>query len=245
MHQLHRFAVPFVAALFVVLGSLSGALAADRSVTLLENTDLPGFDYSTIKDTDLDACSAACIDDKICRAFTYNEDAGWCFLKSDVPQSTPFDDATSGTIAMSPTPDEIAAEREKDIPFPASDFIYSARYFAQQLPVTDPPPKGLTYEDFIANGDDAVDIEDWGSAALSYRYALATNDNDPAIWYKLALTSLAMADAAIENARPTMNATFWPWNSKPRPIARTARPTVASLAIRSCSDSVILPRRTT
>src|SRR5690606_1523563 len=38
----------------------------------------------------------------------------------------------------------------------------------------------------------------WGSAALSYRYALATNDNDPAVWYKLALTSLALADAALE-----------------------------------------------
>src|SRR5690606_29103272 len=78
------------------------------------------------------------------------------------------------------------------------DFISSARYFAQQLPVTDIPPKGLGYADFIENGDAAVEIEDWGSAALSYRYALATNDNDPAVWYKLALTSLALADAALE-----------------------------------------------
>ena len=99
MHQLHRFAVPFVAALFVILGSLSGAFAADRTVDLMEGVDLPGFDYSTIKDTDLDACSAACTDDKICRAFTFNEKAGWCFLKSEVAQSTPFDGATSGTIA--------------------------------------------------------------------------------------------------------------------------------------------------
>ncbi|HZY68154.1 MAG TPA: PAN/Apple domain-containing protein, partial [Devosia sp.] len=91
MHQLHRFAVPFLTALVVVMGSfaasLSGAIAADRSVTLMEGTDLPGFDYNTLKDVDLDACTAACTDDKICRAFTFNEEANWCFLKSDVPQS--------------------------------------------------------------------------------------------------------------------------------------------------------------
>ena len=185
---------------FLLFWAASPALsAADRSVTLLENTDLPGLDYSTIKDTDLDACSAACTDDKICRAFTFNEKAGWCFLKGEAPLSVPFDGATSGTIAMSPTPDELAAERQKDIPFPASDLIYSARYFAQQLPITDLPPKGLAYADFIDNGDAALEIEDWASAALSYRYALATNDNDPAIWYKLALTSLAAADYALEN----------------------------------------------
>ncbi|MBN9345669.1 MAG: alpha-2-macroglobulin family protein [Devosia sp.] len=199
MHQLHRFAVPFIAALFVVLGSLSGALAADRTVTLMEGTDLPGYDYSTIKDTDLDACSAACTDDKICRAFTFNEKAGWCFLKSDVPQSTAFDGAISGTIALSPTAEDLAAEREKDIPFPASDFIYNARYFAQQLPITSPPPKGLSYPDFIANGDAAFGNEDWAGAALSYSYGLATNDNDPALWYKLADATLAQADFALEN----------------------------------------------
>ncbi len=198
MHELHRFAVPLAAAFFVAAGGLSGGFAADRTVTLLESTDLPGFDYSTIKDTDLDACSAACSDDKICRAFTFNEDAGWCFLKSEVPQSTPFDGATSGTIGLSPTPEELAAEREKDIPFPASDFVWSARYFAEQLPVTDPPPKGLAYADFIANGDSAFGNEDWAGAALSYRYALATNDNDPAIWYKLAAATLAQADYALE-----------------------------------------------
>src|SRR5690606_37287858 len=149
MHYLRRFAVSFVAALTLVLGSLGGAAAADRTVTLMEGTDLPGLDYSTIKHTDLDACSKACVDDKICRAFTFNQDAGWCFLKSDIPASSPFKKATSGSIAMAPTPEELAAEREKDIPFPASDFIYSARYFAQQLPTTDTPPPGLEYPDFI------------------------------------------------------------------------------------------------
>ncbi len=61
-----------------------------------------------------------------------------------------------------------------------------------------PPPPGLTYPDFIANGDAAFAAQDWAGAALSYRYALAVNDNDPALWLKLATTSLAKADASAE-----------------------------------------------
>jgi uncharacterized protein YfaS (alpha-2-macroglobulin family) len=198
MHQLHRFAVSFVAALFLVFGLAGAASAVDRSVTLLEDTDLPGFDYSTLKDTDLDACSAACSEDKICRAFTFNEKAGWCFLKGGVPEAQSFPDATSGTIALVPTPEELAAEREKDIPFPASDLLYYARDFATRLPTTDAPPPGIAYADFIANGDAAVDAQDWAGAALSYRYALATNSNDPALWYKLTLAALAKADASAD-----------------------------------------------
>ncbi|HZY67330.1 MAG TPA: MG2 domain-containing protein, partial [Devosia sp.] len=56
-----------------------------------------------------------------------------------------------------------------------------------------------TYPDFIANGDEAMDNQDWAGAALSYRYALAINDNDPALWFKLATTSLASADLALSN----------------------------------------------
>ena len=68
------------------------------NITLLPDTDLPGFDYSTIKDTTLDACQAACADDRICRAFTFNEKAKWCFLKSEVGEATAFKGATSGKI---------------------------------------------------------------------------------------------------------------------------------------------------
>ena len=51
--------------------------AADRNVTLLKNTDLPGFDYALEKGVDLEQCQQACTDDRICQAFTFNEKAGW------------------------------------------------------------------------------------------------------------------------------------------------------------------------
>src|SRR6218665_4129936 len=90
-------------ALAMALGA-TGAMAADHKITLLENTDLPGFDYSIVRDTDLDACSAACADDNICRAFTFNSQSNWCFLKGSVGEETQFDGATSGRISRAPSP---------------------------------------------------------------------------------------------------------------------------------------------
>ncbi len=106
-------------------------------------TDLPGLDYSTIKDTDLDACSAACADDKICRAFTFNESANWCFLKSACRSRRPLTGATSGTITLTAQRCETSpAARESDLPFPASDLIYSRPLFRPAAPQQRPAAQG-------------------------------------------------------------------------------------------------------
>ena len=72
MTGLIRSAWGLCAALFLAM-SLSAVSAAERNMSLLPGIDLPGFDYEVIKDTDLDACSAACVEDNLCRAFTFNE----------------------------------------------------------------------------------------------------------------------------------------------------------------------------
>ena len=51
--------------------------------------------------------------------------------------------------------------------------------------------------------------------------------------------------AAMANARPTMNATFCPLNTMPRPIAMSARHTVAMRATRNSSPGLGSPRRIT
>ena len=172
------------------------AVAADRSVTLLKDTDLPGFDYQIDKGTTLDKCQSACVGDDLCRAFTFNTKTKWCFMKGDVA-TTPaqFKGATSGTIAMSPTPAEIEKAREDELPFPAQDLVNSAKYFGSNLPNTDAPPKDLTYPDLVKAGDEAVAQENPAGAAVSYRQALALNKNDPAVWLKFANVMLTQADA--------------------------------------------------
>ena len=198
MERLVRYALAFCAALVVVLNT---AAAAERTTTLLPDTDLPGFDYSIIEDTTLDACQAACEDDRICRAFTFNERADWCFLKGASGTAEPFTGATSGQISMAPSEGELFDTRRSELTFPADDLISGAQYFASQLPTSDAPPKGLTYDDLVTAGDDAAAQGNAVAAMVSYRQALAIVDNDPALWLKLADAALQRADAEAEQNR--------------------------------------------
>ncbi len=185
-------------AMLVLAFNIGGAIAQDRAISLMPGTDLPGFDYSVVKNTTLDACSAACADDRICRAFTFNEKAKWCFLKGAAGPETAFTGATSGKV--DPAAEQaLVAERQAELPFPASDLVYYAQYFAQQLPSTDVPPQNLSYDDLVSAGDDAAATGNSAAANVSYRQALALNRNDPALWLKLVDVQIDRADADLRN----------------------------------------------
>jgi len=49
---------------------------------ILEGTDIPGGDYSELKDVGFGACSDACEANDRCRAFTYHGKSKRCWLKS-------------------------------------------------------------------------------------------------------------------------------------------------------------------
>ncbi|HEY4199174.1 MAG TPA: alpha-2-macroglobulin family protein [Devosiaceae bacterium] len=193
MRQLFRSLVWLVVPLFMLFSPWA-AEAAERSTVLLKATDLPGFDYSVIKGTKLDPCQRACENDSDCRAFTFNQKTGWCFLKGDVGPEKSFAGATSGRIKMTPSSDVIAAERTAEMPFPADDLINSARYFATELPSTDPAPANSTYKDLVSSGD-AVIEDNPDAAIVYYRQALGIMGNDPAVWLKLGKLALDRADA--------------------------------------------------
>ncbi|MDB5586594.1 MAG: alpha-2-macroglobulin [Devosia sp.] len=193
MQRLFAFAVWLCAAFFLALALT--APAAAQKISLMKGTDLPGFDYSILKDVDLDACQSGCKDDRICRAFTFNEQTNWCFLKGDVGPETAFAKATSGRVDRSPIPAVTAAARQSELPFPAQSVIDSARSFAQSLPQSDPAPPKTTYADLLAAGDQAAEDANTAAALLAYRQALGVNDNDPAVWLKLATVALTQADA--------------------------------------------------
>jgi len=192
MTRLLSSAGRLIAVLLLVL-NIGAAVAQERAISLLPGTDLPGFDYSVVKNTTLDACSQACADDRICRAFTYNEKAKWCFLKGDAGPETAFAGATSGKVDPAAA-QALAKAREAELPFPASDLIYYAQSFAQQIVSGDTPPKNLTYDDLVKAGDEAVATGNSAAANVSYRQALALNRNDPALWIKLADVQIERAD---------------------------------------------------
>src|SRR5690606_23245186 len=155
MRRLTRSASRFgavIGSVLFTLVALASASAAERSITLLENTDLPGFDYSIHKDVTLEQCREACEGDRICRAFTYNEKADWCFLKGEAGEAQEFEGATSGTVTLVPAAEATEAVRQTELPFPAQDLIEGARHFARSLPQTDPPPPDVPYAELVAAG---------------------------------------------------------------------------------------------
>lgn len=66
--------------------------ASDR---MIFDTDLRGRDYLWFDRGSLNQCISACRDEPICRAVTYNETKGRCFLKHSVGRIMPFQGATS------------------------------------------------------------------------------------------------------------------------------------------------------
>ncbi|GLQ54263.1 alpha-2-macroglobulin family protein [Devosia nitrariae] len=183
----------FGAAVLMLVGLAS--VSADTKINLFDNTDLPGFDYGILRNTTLDACQAACADDRICRAFTFNDKSGWCFLKGEMGTQTDYDGATSGRVSRSPSPAMISAERLAELPFPGQNIVDAAKRLATDLPSTDTPPPGAQYAELVASGHQAMTGQNPAGAMVAYRQALAINVNDPAIWQALADAALTRAEA--------------------------------------------------
>ncbi len=94
----------------------AGAEAAERQVTIVKDADFFGFDLRTETNVSLKDCQSICVNDKACKAFTYNPKVKWCFLKSDFGPMNSFPGAVAGKI--------VEPDAERDIgPAPAQAFI--------------------------------------------------------------------------------------------------------------------------
>lgn len=90
-----------------------------EQLRLLEDTDLPYNDYRSgmedpaLKGIGLQSCIAYCEQDAQCRAFTYNQNARVCFLKSRAAEPERFRGAVSGIkLAFGDAPQLPAADPE-------------------------------------------------------------------------------------------------------------------------------------
>ena len=98
---------------FLIFMLFSGsAIAGERRIILSEDCDYFGFDYKTVKDVSLVECKDACLADKQCKAFTFNVNAGWCFLKNGTGELKSFAGAVAGQV-VEPKP---VKKAEKSLP---------------------------------------------------------------------------------------------------------------------------------
>ncbi|NTJ44300.1 hypothetical protein G6L28_17025 [Agrobacterium larrymoorei] len=181
-----------VKASIFILAALNGSpLAAQdaaRKVVTTQNGDYFGFDLRTEQNVSLQQCETICIDDKNCKAFTYNPKVKWCFLKSDYNQLNAFPGAVAGKV--------VEAEVEQDIGAPqrlafVDDSLYQQ---ARRLKSALPEPDETQDIQVLLSAARRQAVSDIPQAVESYKAALALSPDDGALW-----AELSSVEARVEN----------------------------------------------
>jgi len=192
----------------------SQAVFADP-ITLMPGADYAGNDFRTVKNTDLGNCQALCSTDKKCKAFTFNTNANWCFLKSGTDVVMPFNMAVGGTT--SPETQTLAKLLQPELKFIDPSVVSEAHKFEADLKKANPPENKdvaairqdiqaktavLNFQGvadqlkaLITLGDDS--FEAWRNLALAINSVPQSSQNATS---KLNMGALNSAYAAFEHA---------------------------------------------
>lgn len=178
---------------FLTLGGVAHADDTKRQVVTTKDSDYFGFDLRTVQNVTLDQCSASCIGDKSCRAFTYNPKVKWCFLKSDFSHLNPFPGAVAGKIV------EVAAVAEPDIgaapalSFLSDDFVRSADELRDGLALPD-EMKDQGVESLTALARIDATAGNIPNALKAFEAALSLTPDNAALWIEAARAANTVAN---------------------------------------------------
>ncbi|EUC01233.1 Alpha-2-macroglobulin MG1 domain-containing protein, partial [Rhizobium sp. CF080] len=173
----------FLALIVSAFASVSPLTAADRRIESTPNSDYLGFDLRTVKNVSQPQCEAACIGDNACKAFTYNEKAKWCFLKSDYSQLNPFQGATAGKIVVTAVEPDIGAPPK--LSFLSEEVLQQARDQKDGLTLGD-NQQGYGVENLKTIAQGQVLSGNVDTAVYNFKGALSIIPDDGALWIELA-----------------------------------------------------------
>lgn len=185
------FAILFGSAVIVP----TQAADSKREVVIQENGDYFGFDLRSERDVSLEQCKTICLDDKQCRAFTYNSKAKWCFLKTDFGQLQTFAGSVAGKVVETSGEPDLGAP--KDLSF-ASGYAVSAQQYRANIIAAAPKDNK---ESVTALSDAAFAAEQSGDARTAfYRFGLAVafSPDTSKLWAGTARAALKITPKADE-----------------------------------------------
>ncbi|WP_462322921.1 PAN/Apple domain-containing protein, partial [Halochromatium sp.] len=167
---------------------------AQRQLVVIKGADYFGHDYDTLQDVGLDDCEAACLADDRCRAFTFNSNAGWCFLKSSFGELRAFDGAVSGYIETGPLEtDGQRAQRRSELAFLPSGYRDEADGLRRRIAnAEDQSGAGGGLDEILGQAQQALSDNNPRAAAARYRIAVRLAPNDPGLWRRLAEATMAV-----------------------------------------------------
>ncbi|MEM7634444.1 MAG: MG2 domain-containing protein, partial [Pseudomonadota bacterium] len=169
---------------------------AERKIVTSRDLDYFGFDLKTQADVSLDQCSALCLEEDQCRAFTYTSKQRWCFLKSDHGVAKPFVGAVAGRV--------VEVSTQPDIAPPAAlaflpDYVKAeARQTRGEIGSPDPAEaRGFTA--LKDAGETGLRSGEVRIARDAYLGALRLDPDDASLWLGLARASLRVIAGPGEN----------------------------------------------
>lgn len=170
------------AVLFALVFPSYASAEAERRIVTIENADYFGFDLETVRDVTLADCSQICLAQEDCRAFTYNNNANWCFLKSGYGELRTFVGAVAGRVVEGPAQREVMPR--PDLSF-LPDWVReeSERYLGEIRSGTRGEEDAAA---LLAQGEGALAAGDGRRATEFLRQALARDPANGAAWSQLA-----------------------------------------------------------
>lgn len=168
--------------------------ASQRQLVIIRGADYFGHDYDTLQDVGLDDCEAACLADARCRAFTFNRNAGWCFLKSSFGELRAFDGAISGYIQTGSVENrDQRAQRRSELAFLPSGYRDEADGLRRRIAdAEDQSGARGGLDEILGQAQQALTENDPRAAALNYRIALRLAPTDLELWQRLAEAAMAV-----------------------------------------------------
>ncbi len=164
----------------------------DRRVVVTRDVDFPGADLQTLFDTSYDACARVCLNDPLCKAFTFNTRSNACFPKSGIAEPVPFEGANSARIVeVSASARARAADRRADLGFLHASDLERARNEAMALAARHGGGQ-WTVEALLDAAEQSRASNDQPTAIHWTGAALAQTDS-PALWLQYAEWSAGYA----------------------------------------------------
>ncbi len=193
----------FLALIVSASAFVSPLTAADRRIESTPNSDYLGFDLRTVKNVSQPQCEAACIGDNACKAFTYNEKAKWCFLKSDYSQLNPFPGATAGKIVVTAIEPDIGAPPK--LSFLSEEVLQQARDQKEGLTLGD-NQQGYGVENLKTIAQGQVLAGNVDTAIYNFKGALSIIPDDGALWIELARAASTAKNNSTADGEGTLAA---------------------------------------
>lgn len=161
----------------------ANAQEATRSIVVTEDSDYFGFDLRTEKDVSLEQCKADCLSSSACRAFTYNQSARFCFLKSDFGVLQPFTGAVAGRVVTKTAQRDLGAPPQ--LAYVPNYLSSRARKFRENLAANTRLPTQLGFTTLLNSARQNLSAKQVKQMVANYSAALKLDPANLDVWLEL------------------------------------------------------------